>query len=139
MRGSSVGENAGICTIKHMKNKPFVESERGIQAAIINYLGYKGWKTIRLNSGRIPIESNGKKRLVMLSEPGTPDLLAFRKCECCIMKMSVDLLFIEVKRPGNAATALQTAKMKELEAYGAKCITIHSIEELETVLGGDNI
>ncbi len=118
--------------------KAFVETEKGIQTAIISYLRYKGWYCMRLNSGRIRTEGGG---LVMLSDPGTPDLMAFKKVllgdgihPAGPLIEAIDLLFIEVKRPGNKPTLRQQMKMEELETFGAKCIVATSIEDLEKQL-----
>ncbi len=104
--------------------KPFQETEKGIQQAIENYLKYKGYYTMRLNSGKFLVG----KTMVRGQERGTPDLMAFNRA---LQSGLVHLLFIEVKRPGKHPTYLQEQKMKELETYGARCIVAHSVSELE--------
>ena len=121
------------------KTKQLKESEHAIQTAILHYLGYKGFYTIRLNSGMIPIISKGRSRLIRMAERGTPDIMAFRKFNQKINGIPLtlplpDLFFFEVKVPGNKPTFLQEAKMKELEEYGAKCYVVHSVKEVEQII-----
>jgi hypothetical protein len=72
-----------------------------------------------------------------MMKAGTPDLMAFRplihtNVDCG--RKTIDLIFIEVKVPGNKPTILQQEVMKELEEYGARCLVIHSVDELEELL-----
>lgn len=107
---------------------------------ITHWLQYHGFYVQRLNSGRIPIDEGAKRRLIQLSEKGTPDLMAFRmihekilltgKGAHSIDRTRTQLLFIEVKRPGKRATVIQSAKMQELEEYGALCFVATSIEDV---------
>lgn len=108
-------------------------SEHQIQTQIINYLKYKGWFTMRLNSGKYSVGEGKSKRFIMGQDAGTPDIMAFRNKGVGTnnIKKLCELVFIEVKVLGNKPTALQMAKMKELEEHGAKCLVIHSIEELQ--------
>lgn len=107
--------------------------EHGTQQQIINYLKYKGWYVLRLNSGRYSVGEGRNRRYIMGQEKGTPDIAAFKPfwLEDENNKAAVSLLFIEVKREGNKPTELQLAKMRELEEYGAQCLVIHSLEELQ--------
>lgn len=106
--------------------------EHQIQQEIINYLKFRGWYVMRLNSGRMPYTYKGKQKFMMLAEKGTPDILAFKKAIWDgEFEGDAELYFIEVKRQGNKPTALQLAKMRELEEYGAQCICVHSLEELQ--------
>lgn len=75
--------------------------------------------------------------MMQLCAPGTPDIMAFKIIENPLSSgrfSTVDLLFVEVKRPGNKVTILQEAKMKELEGYGARCKVATSIEDIEAVI-----
>lgn len=114
-------------------------SERSIQNSIIEYLQLKGWYVHRINSGMIPMSYKGKQRMIRLGS-GMPDLMAFKEnlvpvTQALPLKInSLKLLFIEVKIPGKDATPIQKAKMEELEVHGARCLTIHSLEELQTEL-----
>lgn len=116
--------------------KTYSETEKSIQQAIMQYLRYKGYYCMRLNSGRIRTQAGG---LVKLMEAGTPDLLAFRpmvvkplgKYEIDVPLGITVMYFIEVKAGKNKPTYLQEMKMKELETFGARCIVANSVEELE--------
>jgi hypothetical protein len=111
-------------------------TEHQLQTQIINFLRYKGYYVQRMNSGKIPIGEGRSRRLISMSRAGTPDVMAFKPSLIITRSRNwpVDLLFIEVKTPGNKATPLQTEVMKELEAHGARCIVAHSIEEVEAAL-----
>lgn len=108
-------------------------TEKQIQQTIINFLKYKGFFVLRLNSGRIP---TSKGKMVNLAPKGTPDIMAFRNPRTCgCMKCDgVSLIFVEVKRKGNKPTFAQEQMMKELEFYGSRCLVAHSVEELEKLL-----
>lgn len=131
--------------------KAISPTEKQIQDSIIEYLRLKKYMIIRLNSGNQFIEGkNGKTYRIKLSDPGTPDILAFGQKEnysttsgstIGIISLSIplsyhplNLYFIEVKRPGGKVTELQRQKMEELERFGAKCLVIHSLEELQRQL-----
>jgi Holliday junction resolvase len=100
-------------------------TEHQIQDSIIGYLRMKGFYVMRMNSGKYSVGEGRSKRFIRGHEAGTPDLLAFRKSSYPSM------FFIEVKVPGNKPTALQKAKMEQLEDYGAMCIVATSVEDLQ--------
>lgn len=107
--------------------KKLEPTEHQIQDSIIQYLRYKGYYVQRLNSGAIRTAAGG---LVRMSAVGTPDIMAFR-LEKEWIGPGVNLVFIEVKRPGKKATDLQKMRMRELEEYGARCIVATGIEDLK--------
>jgi hypothetical protein len=120
----------------------FNPTEHQIQYLLMGYLRRKGYYVERLNSGKFSAGEGRSKRFIMGVTPGTPDLIAFKqyqgkldciKCDNPVGGLYTDLVFIEVKRPGNKPTALQKAKMEELEEYGARCIVATSVEDLETM------
>lgn len=117
--------------------KELQPSEHQIQAQLMQYLRSIGYYTMRLNSGRFSVGEGSSRRFINGQDAGTPDIVAFKG----VMDHSVpngirriELLFVEVKRPKGKVTPLQSAKMKELEEYGARCVVAHSIEELQSVL-----
>lgn len=113
------------------------ETEHQLQKAIIQYLEMKHFYVMRLNSGLIPAMYKGQKRMIALSKKGTPDLMAFKAVDYAISGIvvrKIHILFIEVKLPGKKATEAQIAMMETVEAYGAECFVIHSIEELQAVI-----
>ncbi len=103
--------------------------ESQIQQACINYLKYKGFYVQRMNSGAIRTATGG---MVKLAARGTPDIMAFKKYPgLSISDKGVDLFFLEVKIPGKKPTPAQEMMMAELCNFGAKCLVIHSLEELQ--------
>jgi hypothetical protein len=111
-------------------------TESQIQTAIMGFLRYKGYYVQRMNSGAMRDQRN---HLIRMNRPGTPDIMAFKPCRYNAKSLTrhyhADLLFIEVKRPGNNPTYLQQAVMKELEEHGARCIVAHSVDEVAQALG----
>jgi len=114
-----------------MKNQIKI-SESEIQKSVIEYLKYKKYYVIRLNSGNQVKEYNGKKYMIKMQEAGMPDLMAFRSYMSYGITI-VKLYFFEIKAPGKKPTAMQMAKMGELEAYGAICRVITDVKELEAM------
>ena len=105
-------------------------TEHEIQTQIMNYLQYKGYYVMRLNTGMIENKYGGRIRL---SPAGTPDIMAFKRNpenQVDDIDTGIELLFIEVKRPKNSPTRLQEMKMEELSSFGAKCLVVHSLEEI---------
>ena len=106
-----------------MKKPIFKEREQDIVNAIIEYLRYKRFCTFRMNSGAI---MTSKGRMVRLSPIGTPDILAIKDGKAT---------FFEVKVGSNKPTFFQEQKMIELEAFGAKCFVVYSVEEVKKIVG----
>lgn len=113
-------------------------SEKSIQSEVIGWLRAHGYYVMRINSGKYAVGEGTSRRFVMGAEAGTPDVLAFQGYQCGVCEgedydgdCSTELLFVEVKKPGNHPTFLQEQKMKELEEHGARCIVVHSVVELE--------
>lgn len=106
-------------------------SEHQVQTQLMQYLRTIGWYCLRLNSGKFSVGEGRSKRFINGQDAGTPDILAFKLLGFPSGKHITTILFVEVKVPGNKPTALQTAKMEELEEYGARCFVTHSLEELQ--------
>ena len=119
-----------------IKQQLLQPSEHQLQTQLMQYLRTIGWYVLRLNSGKFSVGEGRNRRFINGQDAGTPDLLAFKGSCIHHYKEHVHLLFVEVKVPGNKPTALQTAKMKELEEYGATCLVSHSLEELHQQLEG---
>lgn len=109
-------------------------SEHQLQTEIMQYLRYKGFYVMRLNSGKYAMGEGPSKRFIVGQEAGTPDILCFREGFIHRGVTHAQMIFIEVKKSGNKPTILQTAKMQELEGYGAKCFVATSIEDVESQL-----
>lgn len=104
------------------------ESESQIQMAIMNYLEVRGYYVQRLNAGSYKTQTGYVKGV----KTGTPDIFAFRNSckESQTGCGDVNLLFVEVKVPGNKPTVLQLMRMRELEEHGAQCVVASSVEDL---------
>jgi hypothetical protein len=115
-------------------------TEHQIQTQIINFLQHKGYYVQRMNSGALRDRRN---HLIRLNRAGTPDVMAFKRLDPRVVGQAgrlratepkLDLLFVEVKRPGNPPTETQIRVMKELEEHGARCLVAHSVEEVEEAI-----
>lgn len=95
-------------------------SEHELQKNIIELLQYHGWYCLRLNSGKIRTQSGG---FMQLCPKGTPDLMAIKRKQ--------PPLFIEVKLPKGIVSPEQAIMMTELRKYGADCLVVRSIDDLE--------
>jgi hypothetical protein len=95
----------------------------------------KGYYVQRMNSGAL---RDSRNHLIRKNRAGAPDIMAFKltvdSWMCTSQHEILDLLFIEVKRPGNKPTALRKAVMAELESFGARSIVAHSMQEVENAL-----
>lgn len=84
--------------------------ESKIQSQIIRKLHADGWMVIKL------IKTNTN---------GIPDLICHRQGRT---------IYIEVKRPGQKPTALQSFRMNQLQDHGIQSITANSLEDCYTKL-----
>jgi hypothetical protein len=119
-------------------------TEAQIQQQIIGFLRFQGFYVQRLNSGMLPMGEGASRRMIRMTKAGTPDLMAFRSIhekilltapgQRSIERTRVQLVFIEVKRPGKKPTMLQSQVMAELEEHGALCMVATSIEDIERQL-----
>lgn len=107
--------------------KLFAPSEHQIQNDIFTYLAYKGYYVLRLNSGAVKTKTG----YMRLSPKGTPDLMAFKGYSG---HGGVNLLFIEVKRPGKKVSPEQEIMMDMLSTYGARCIVAYSVKDVEEII-----
>jgi hypothetical protein len=106
--------------------------ESDIQNECIAYLEKQGYYVQRLNAGGYKMGN----AFVHGVKAGTPDIMAFKKYLSTdgVHKVQVpfiDLVFVEVKRPGGIVSKLQEVKMDELTQYGARCFVVYSVEELK--------
>lgn len=110
-----------------------LKTEHQIQTECINFLRASGYFVQRMNAGVIhQANEQGKTRRILMGRRGTPDIMAFKEQVVPVYGMApvVQLLFIEVKRPGKKPTFNQEQMMQELTEYGAQCLVVHSVEEL---------
>ena len=88
------------------KAKPAADSEAAIQKQIINYLTRIGAVVQRTNSGQIATATG---HTIRLGAAGTSDLTVLYRGVW---------YSIEVKKPGNVATALQSAYLDRINTAG---------------------
>ena len=84
--------------------------EAAIQARVVKLLEAQGWTVIRL---------------MMSSRRGWPDLLAVR---------AGNVIFLEVKRPGEKPTALQAHRHAELARQRVPVLVVDSVEATQEAL-----
>jgi hypothetical protein len=109
--------------------KSYPHSEQALQNACIEFLQYRQFYVIRMNSGMIRSEYKGKERLIKMGVSGTPDLLCIKPATA-IPPSPLMLYWMEIKLPGKKSTPIQKAKQDELRSLGCKVFEIHSLEEL---------
>ncbi len=105
--------------------------EKVEQKRIIEYLTLRAWIVERMNSGKIPAKYGTKTRYIHLHTTGTPDVQAIRKAA----NGFTEVLYVEVKRPGEKPTEEQQAQHERLrEQAGARVIVATSWEDVERAL-----
>jgi hypothetical protein len=102
--------------------------ERAIQAQILQYLGYRGIKAFRINSGMVPTGEGRKKRMIRLAPKGFSDIMG--------VMPDGRAIFVECKAEGGKITPFQQMFLNEMKNQGAVCIVARCIEDLERELGG---
>ncbi len=101
--------------------------ETQISTMIQDWLKAQGFECWRLNSGFANVKNaEGRSRNITLLPAGTPDLL-------CLIPGG-RALFIEVKRPGNTPTKLQTEMHQRLGQLEFEVIVATSSREVEDYL-----
>lgn len=106
--------------------------ERDLQRSGMEWMRFSGWYVMRLNSGALSYERDGCAHMIRMLPAGTPDTVAFRPHPTC--PGAVQMVFVEYKSPGKKATVMQEVKMEELRTYGATCVVVSSLEDLEQAL-----
>ncbi len=102
--------------------------ERSIQSQVLQYLGYRGIKAFRINSGMIATGEGRNRRLVRLAPKGFSDIVG-------VLPESGRALFIEVKAPKGKLTIHQQLFLEEMRGQGAVAFVARSIEDCERELG----
>lgn len=120
-----------------------VPDENSVKRAVIQFLLYKGYFVLRINSGAAAGEYEDKqgqvkKRFMRFvqwhargvtfkeGQAGTSDLLA--------IKEGHPPLAIETKRLGNTPSDAQRRFMAEWESYGGRAIVAYSVTDVEKAL-----
>jgi hypothetical protein len=104
--------------------KQFHGSEQELQNAIITYLQYRQFWTMRINSGMVKTEKGGMVKLAMA---GVPDILAIKPPKA-FPPSPIAIYWFEVKLPGKHSTPIQKARQDELRAAGCQVYEVHSLE-----------
>lgn len=90
-------------------------TENHVERQCLDLLGLRGFKVIRLNSGKFKTKDN---RWITIGEPGIPDYV-------------IPAWFMEVKRPGGILSDDQSKKIWELEKiWGLQTIVTDNVVEL---------
>jgi len=111
--------------------------EKVEQKKIMEYLTLRGWVVERMNSGMMPAKYGGKTRYVHLHTAGTPDVQALRKAPESRGNGFSEVLYVEVKRPGEKPSEVQLAQHERLrEKAGARVIVATSWEDVDRALTG---
>ncbi len=101
-------------------------SERMVLHSIMDYLAAKRIYAVRMNSGSMVGETNGKRWRIGLHEAGTADILALPIAEQGLFWPT----WIEVKRPGGKQSDLQRLFADKVTAEGMRYILAYSIDDL---------
>lgn len=105
--------------------------EKDIQRGILDYLSLIGGWPVRINSGAMAGEYQGKRRFMrMNSQPGCPDIL------CCLGGRFVG---IEVKREGGKPTEAQLLALDAVRKAGGLAFVARSVREVEVALKAEGL
>jgi hypothetical protein len=112
--------------------------EGAVLRACLDWLAAKRIYAIRMNTGAVSAEHNGKKRFMRFGVPGCADILAFPRERYAALGFPTSADFeytvptwIECKALKGRQSDLQKSFQKQVEAEGHKYILIWSIEDLE--------
>lgn len=108
-----------------------IPREHDIQTAILNYLGNKGIKAIRVNAGRYAVGEGKNRRMIMGAPTGTPDIIG--------VIPGGRALYVEVKRPGKKPRPSQVQVMDEYKYFGAVVCVATSVDELQETLRKEGV
>lgn len=109
--------------------------ERDIQRAILDYLAAKKVFAIRMNTGAMHAEHNGKRRFLKFGVPGCADILAFPEAIMRDWKHYTQPLWIECKAPKGKQSELQKSFQQQVEAEGHKYLIARSLDDVIAVIG----
>lgn len=96
-------------------------SEHQVQSQVIGYLSYQGFMVWRNNTGMIPMDYKGKKRLVRFGKTGSGDVFAIKGGK---------FYSIEVKSPTGHTTEAQELWMEDVRLHGGNAFVVRSLDEL---------
>jgi hypothetical protein len=102
-------------------------SESQVLRSILDYLAVKRIYAVRMNSGSIVGESNGKRWRIGMHEAGTADILALDN----LGLNGFWPTWIEVKGPKGKQSDLQKQFQAKVTAEGHRYILAYSIDDLQ--------
>lgn len=101
-------------------------TEKELQRAILDYLRLLGGYAVRINSGAVVGEYQGKRRFIKFNDsPGCPDVLVCLKGR---------FIGVEVKRDGNKPTEKQLGALEAIRRAGGLAFVATGIRDVEAVL-----
>jgi len=114
--------------------------EADLKLAVSDYLQYgtnQGrWYADRLNSGEVIVVAGQSRRRVKLCREGTADFMVIKEYRVWAdNSFHCRVIFLELKGDKGKQRPEQREFQKLVEAQGAEYFIVHSIEELEAVLG----
>lgn len=105
-----------------------------VKQAVMQYLTLKKIFFLRVNSGSMLTEHNGKKRRIAMGEKGTADLLVIlgQGDDYCDYPASHKRVYwLEIKSPTGKQSPAQKEFQKQREADGHRYALIRSIGDLQ--------
>lgn len=105
-------------------------TERQIEQQIVDILTAHGWRVLRTNvfAGAV-IQRQGS------IEPGIPDLQARRRVNLTILVNTWEIIWIEVKRPGEKLSPVQVAWHAAAKKRGETVFVFESVEDAAREFG----
>ena len=109
--------------------------EQQIQNAIMEFLAVNHIWYMRVNTGAVVSEHNGKKRMFRFGMAGAADILcSVRQARYSGDSWYTAWLWLEVKAPKGVQSPSQIRFMDEVRAEGHYYAVVRSIEDVEAVL-----
>lgn len=104
-------------------------SEKQLCNQIIEFLNYQGAYCWRTNAGMLPIESNGRSRMVRIGNAGTSDIIGIYNGR---------FIALEVKKPETRkrVTEKQTEFLATIKQHGGIAAVVTSPEEALMAIKG---
>ena len=115
-----------------------VISEADLKTAVSDYLQYKlnagELYYDRLNAGEVVVMAGQSRRRVKLCREGTADFLVIKPTKRSGVVIS-QIIFLELKSAKGRSSPEQRAFRILVESQGASYFIIHSLEELQVIIG----
>lgn len=110
--------------------------ESATQKAVLDFLAAKRIWHVRMNTGAMQAEHNGKKRFLRFGRPGMADIQATRQlAECDYPHSHQRIIWMEIKSPTGKQSKAQKEFQREVEAEGHTYLLIRSIDQVMQFFG----